>query len=169
MFGKWWRILIGCWIRAIAYVSLSVTIATISTGQEIIDGVCEIKPVRSADSLIYAPTQTLNAIMRQMAKVDMSVGSRYHNIVCALKMGKPAISISYARKTDLLLGEMGLGEFCHHIESFDVELLKKHTEEMLSRRVELKPKILEDCSRFEDELRGLENMLSTLIHGDPKR
>ena len=49
--------------------------------------------------------------MHQMAETRIVVATRFHNVVCALKMKKPTISIGYASKNDVLLAEMGLAEF----------------------------------------------------------
>ncbi len=61
--------------------------------------------------------------MEQMALTDVVVATRFHNIVCALKMHRPTISLSYAKKNDVLMAELGLGQFCQHIETFDVDRL----------------------------------------------
>ena len=69
---------------------------------------------------------SLHDLMQQIAETDLIVATRFHNIVCALKVGRPTISLGYAEKNDALLNEMGLGEFCQHIETFDVEILMNH-------------------------------------------
>ena len=43
--------------------------------------------------------------MRAMAPVGTVVATRYHNVICALKLGKPTISIGYAAKNDALMAE----------------------------------------------------------------
>ena len=53
----------------------------------------------------------------------MIVATRYHNIVCALRLGKPLVSLGYAEKNDVLMTEMGVGRFCQHIERLDLDLL----------------------------------------------
>ena len=61
--------------------------------------------------------------MRQMAGTDVIVATRYHNIVCALRLAKPLVSLGYAEKNDVLMAEMGVGRFCQHIERLDLDLL----------------------------------------------
>ena len=56
------------------------------------------------------------------------VSSRYHNLIAALMTGVPAISLSYADKNDQLLDAFGLGKYCQHIETFDVDLVLAHVE-----------------------------------------
>ena len=52
------------------------------------------------------------------------VATRFHNLIFALKLAKPTIALSYARKIDSLMGDLGLGEYCLPAGSIDVEALK---------------------------------------------
>ena len=60
-------------------------------------------------------------LMRAMAPAGTVVATRYHNVMCALKLGKPAISLGYSDKNTSLMEDMGLPEFCQHANdiSFD--------------------------------------------------
>jgi len=77
--------------------------------------------------------------MREMAQVGTIVAIRYHNVICALKLCKPTLSLSYARKHDLLMGDMGLSEFCLPAKTFDVDRLIERFTELRSRSAELAP------------------------------
>ncbi len=82
---------------------------------------------------------SLDALMREMAPVGTVVGIQYHNLVCSLKLGKPTLSLSYARKHDLLMADMGLSEFCLPVRTFDVDRLIERFTELRSRAAELTP------------------------------
>jgi polysaccharide pyruvyl transferase WcaK-like protein len=75
------------------------------------------------ERLFAEPAPTLHDLMREISLTDIVVATRFHNVVCALKLGKPTISIEYANKNRVLLADMGLGNFCQHIEKLDVDLL----------------------------------------------
>jgi polysaccharide pyruvyl transferase WcaK-like protein len=77
----------------------------------------------ATESLVAEPTTSLHDLMRQIALTDIVVATRFHNIVCALKLSRPTISVGYADKNDVLLADMGLGNFCQHIEELDADLL----------------------------------------------
>ncbi len=115
----------------------------------------------------YTPAYTLDQIMEQMADIDVAVATRFHNVICALKMGKPTISIGYAPKNEVLLAEMGLADFCQHIDQLDVELLKSQTSRLISGREELEPVIRATCARFKTRLLEQENQLARLIGDHP--
>jgi polysaccharide pyruvyl transferase WcaK-like protein len=80
---------------------------------------------------------SLDALMREMAPVGTVVAIRYHNVICALKLGKPTLSLSYARKYDFAMADMGLSEFCLPAKTFDVGRLIEAFTELRSRSVEL--------------------------------
>jgi polysaccharide pyruvyl transferase WcaK-like protein len=82
-----------------------------------------VRKLRPGAVLAYGQIQSLDDVMEQMALTDVVVATRFHNIVCALKMHRPTISLSYAKKNDVLMAELGLGQFCQHIETFDVDRL----------------------------------------------
>jgi polysaccharide pyruvyl transferase WcaK-like protein len=63
--------------------------------------------------------------MGVVAGCDIVVATRFHNVVGALALGKPVISVGYAKKNDMLLAGLGLGDFCQHIESLDPDLLMR--------------------------------------------
>jgi polysaccharide pyruvyl transferase WcaK-like protein len=70
-------------------------------------------------------TSTLDELLREMARVDAVVASRYHNVLAALKLGKPTVAVGYAAKSDALMAEMGQAEFCQSIRDLDVDRLVK--------------------------------------------
>jgi len=69
------------------------------------------------------PMQNLHDLMGQIAETDVVVATRFHNVVCALKLGKPTVSIGYAEKNDVLMKGVGLGSFCQHIERLSLDRL----------------------------------------------
>ncbi|TPI81979.1 polysaccharide pyruvyl transferase family protein [Mesorhizobium sp. B2-8-9] len=73
-------------------------------------------------------SDTLHSLMEQISETDIVVATRFHNVVCALKMEKPVISLGYSAKNDALLAEMGLGEYCQQADCFDVDTLIAHFE-----------------------------------------
>jgi polysaccharide pyruvyl transferase WcaK-like protein len=86
---------------------------------------------------VAEPVTSLEELMREMAPVGTVVAIRYHNVLSALKLCKPTLSISYAKKHDLLMQGMGLGEFCQFANTLDVDRLIEQFEELKSRSDQL--------------------------------
>jgi polysaccharide pyruvyl transferase WcaK-like protein len=76
-------------------------------------------------------------LMRVMAPVGTVIATRYHNVMCALKLCKPTISLGYSRKFAVLMDGMGLGEFNQSAESFDVAQLIEQFKAVNTRHTEL--------------------------------
>ncbi|MCG8593816.1 MAG: polysaccharide pyruvyl transferase family protein [Kiloniellales bacterium] len=117
-------------------------------------------------SISFTPARTLHDIMEQMANLDIVVATRFHNVVCALKLGKPTISIGYAEKNDALLGQVGLADFCQHIERCDLGRLKDQTSRLLSDTGTLGRRISEVRTQFEYQLREQEDAILALVGQD---
>jgi polysaccharide pyruvyl transferase WcaK-like protein len=110
-------------------------------------------------------TSTMDELLREMARVDAVVASRYHNVLAAVKLGKPTVAVGYAAKSDALMAEMGVGEFCQSIRDLDVERLTKQftaleerdseVRAVLARRnEEMKRRITEQLAELSAILRG---------------
>jgi polysaccharide pyruvyl transferase WcaK-like protein len=77
---------------------------------------------------------TLPELMDSMAAVDTVVASRFHNVLCALKLGKPTVSIGYAAKHEVLMNEMGLGAFSTAANSLELDRLIELFTDLETRR-----------------------------------
>ncbi len=104
-------------------------------------------------SVVAEPAHSLHDVMAQIADTDVVVATRFHNIVCALKLGRPTLSIGYAEKNDVLLEEMGLGEFCQNIDQLDVELLIEQFRRLAIGRKKYERKIRATNAIYAERLR----------------
>jgi polysaccharide pyruvyl transferase WcaK-like protein len=116
-----------------------------------------------SESLVVEPTPTLYEVMRQIALTDIVVATRFHNVVCALKLGRPTISIGYAHKNDALLADMGLGDFCQHIESLDVDLLIRQFITLVDKREEHEKRIGEVNRAYQQRLAHQDALLASKL------
>lgn len=79
--------------------------------------------VPAPGQLISEPIRTIEELFHQLDATDLVVATRFHNVLCALMLNKPVVSLGYAQKNDALMTEMGLGHYCQQIETFTVEQL----------------------------------------------
>ncbi|OXM53935.1 polysaccharide pyruvyl transferase family protein [Amycolatopsis alba] len=95
--------------------------------------------MRELDSplITAADTSTLDDVLRAMSAVETVVATRYHNVLCALKLAKPTLSIGYANKNKVLMTTLGLGEFCQSAKEIDFDALVRQFAELESRAAEL--------------------------------
>ena len=74
-------------------------------------------------AVTYETLRTLGDVMAQIAKAEVVVGTRYHNVVCGLKLAKPTISVSYSAKNDRIMADMGLAEYTQDARTADADRL----------------------------------------------
>jgi polysaccharide pyruvyl transferase WcaK-like protein len=121
------------------------------------------RPGLSPSQVIAEPIASIGDLMRQTALVDTVVATRYHNIVCALKLAKPTLSIGYAEKCEVLMEDMGLSGFCQPAKSFDLGRLMKQFEELDDRASELRLMLTERSAargaKVEDQFAQLSDAL----------
>lgn len=70
-----------------------------------------------------AETASLHDLMKEMAAADTVVATRYHNLICSLKVGTPTLAISYSAKSDALMARLGLGAYYHPAREVDADRL----------------------------------------------
>jgi polysaccharide pyruvyl transferase WcaK-like protein len=105
--------------------------------QEILADLRTSRPQLEPMCAVATPATSLDELMSEMASVGVVVAIRYHNVLCALKLCKPTLSISYARKHDLLMADMGLSEFCQFANTLDVDRLIAQFIELTRRSAQL--------------------------------
>ncbi|MER5942000.1 polysaccharide pyruvyl transferase family protein [Streptomyces sp. NPDC001928] len=116
-----------------------------------------------------AEAASLTDLMKEMAAADAVVATRYHNLVCALKVGVPTLALSYAAKSDALMARMGLGAYSHPAREVDADRLLEQFRELEQRAAELRRTLTERnlvaVRQLEDQFTALTAVLfPTTIH-----
>jgi len=73
--------------------------------------------------IIDEPARSVDELLLQLGETDIVVASRFHNVLLALRLGKPVVAISFHEKVDSLMSAMGMTQFCQDIENVDVDKL----------------------------------------------
>jgi len=135
--------------------------------QKAIDALLQKLPdtaVKGPDAAVLAePAHSIHDVLDQIADTDVVVASRYHNVVAALIANKPTLSIGYAAKNDALLTQMGLAEYCQHIEKLDVDLLINQFQSLMQNREHLCQQIQERQNIFRECLSGQKDRLLQFV------
>ena len=118
---------------------------------------------RIEDWLSAAPTETLDRLLGQIAATDVVVATRFHNVLCALMMAKPTISIGYARKNDALMQEMGVGEYCQSIDDLDIDRLIAQFEALTANKTTLSESLHRKAECQREALRQQERLLAARL------
>jgi polysaccharide pyruvyl transferase WcaK-like protein len=90
-----------------------------------------------------AEASSLADLMKETAAADTVVATRYHNLICALKVGTPTLALSYAAKSGALMERMGLGAYCHPAREVDADRLLQQFRELERHSAELRRTLTE--------------------------
>ncbi len=93
--------------------------------------------------VVAEPVSTFADLMRTMEPVSTVVATRYHNVVCALMLSKPTISLGYGEKNAMLMTGTGLAEYCQSADSLDVGRLIEQFADLESHAARLRLAIIE--------------------------
>jgi polysaccharide pyruvyl transferase WcaK-like protein len=121
------------------------------------------RPDLEPSRVTVATVSTYPELIRQMAPVGVVVATRYHNVMCALKLCKPTISLGYSRKFISLMADMGLAEFHQFADSVDVDRLIGQFKELESRHTELQQQMAERNAAHRQSLADQFAVLSELL------
>jgi polysaccharide pyruvyl transferase WcaK-like protein len=113
--------------------------------------------------LVAEPFATLRDLVSEMGTVGTFVGSRYHNVLAALKCSKPTISLGYSTKHDALMEIMGVPEFSLPVKTVDAAQLIAEFRTLEARAGELRQTLLEQNRQMTEELDQQFKLLSALL------
>jgi polysaccharide pyruvyl transferase WcaK-like protein len=83
-----------------------------------------------SDRLIVEPIESMRDLLVQIGETDAVIGTRYHNVVGALMLERPVVSLGYAAKFVDLMEGMGLGNFCHDASAIEPDAVLADLEKL---------------------------------------
>ena len=106
--------------------------------EEILADVRAHRPDLGPALVTAQPISSFAELMREVAPVGTVVATRYHNVLCALKLCKPTVSLGYSPKFASLMADMGMPEFCQDVHSLDVNRLIEQFTDLETRSAQLR-------------------------------
>ncbi|HXJ84993.1 MAG TPA: polysaccharide pyruvyl transferase family protein, partial [Candidatus Methylomirabilis sp.] len=79
--------------------------------------------VAGSPALANESVSSLEELLARMSLMDYVVTCRFHGVVFAHLLNKPVLAISHHPKVAALMSDIGLGEYCMDIRTFDPETL----------------------------------------------
>jgi polysaccharide pyruvyl transferase WcaK-like protein len=131
--------------------------------QEIVADIREYRPDLDSSWVIAEPAYSFADLTRAMVPVGLVIATRYHNVICALKLGKPVISLGYSAKNLDLMAGMGLTEFCQFAHTLDFDRLTEQFTALEQQSATLRPAITAGSAASAARLREQFTALSGLL------
>jgi polysaccharide pyruvyl transferase WcaK-like protein len=117
------------------------------------------RPDLDPSRVTVATASSYPELITEMAPVGIVVATRYHNVMCALKLCKPTISLGYSQKFICLMADMELGEYHQFADSVDVDRLIQQFKELVATKAELQQHM---TARNEAHRRSLADQFAVL-------
>ncbi len=95
---------------------------------------------------------SVEQLLSHIASTDFVISPRYHNILLAIMLNKPVISLSYNEKFESLMAGVGLAEYCQHIEQLNVDRLIKQFKKLELNAENIKPQIKQKTEEYSKAL-----------------
>jgi polysaccharide pyruvyl transferase WcaK-like protein len=108
-------------------------------------------------------------LLGKLNQVETVVATRYHNVMSALKLCKPTISLGYSQKFVSLMEGMGVAEFCQPADSFSVDRLIQQFNELQNRRAELRQTLRRRNEANDEGLTEQFALMSTVLFWSAER
>ena len=111
--------------------------------QEILADLRESRPDVDPSRAVAQPVTSFADVMQAIQPAGSVVAIRFHNVLGALRLCKPTITISYYPKHDALMADMGLSRFCQPVNPLDFDLLVQRFGELESNSAQLSQTMME--------------------------
>lgn len=131
--------------------------------QEITADLRAYRPDLDHEALAAEPVSTFADLMRAMAPAGTIIATRYHNLICALMLSKPTLSVGYGVKNAVLMEDMGLAEYSQLVSSFDVDQLIKQFTDLESQAAKVRQVITERNAEYRERVERQFAELSTVL------
>jgi len=119
---------------------------------------------KNGSDLISASISSVEDVVSELAASDIVVSPRYHNIVLALMLCKPAISLSYHQKFESLMTRVGLEAYCHDIDNLNIDILTENIRQLEKGRDSLREVLRRKCEKYRG---ALEEQYARVFNGGP--
>ena len=130
---------------------------------EIVADLRAYRPDLELSWAVAEPVASFADLASAMAPVSLVVATRYHNVICALRLGKPVISLGYSAKNQAVMAGTGLAEFCQVAHTLDVDLLTEQFTALEQQSAQLRETIIAGNAASAARLREQFTALSALL------
>lgn len=104
-----------------------------------------------------------------VATGEVVVASRYHNLVAAIRAGRPILSIGYAPKCTQLLQSVGLASYAYELTDFDADAVHSAVMHMLATSEEIAQLVQERSREFGAQVESLLGELAPVLQSTRRR
>jgi polysaccharide pyruvyl transferase WcaK-like protein len=91
--------------------------------RDVIDALDRDRVPRDGGRLTAEPVRSVEQLLAELTATDMVVATRFHNVLLALLLGKPVLSVAYDPKIEALMAGVGLAAYSARVGDLAVDTL----------------------------------------------
>jgi polysaccharide pyruvyl transferase WcaK-like protein len=126
-------------------------------------------PALPDDSVRVRNCATFDELTEEMRQAEVVIASRFHNLICAVRLARPTISIEYAGKNRALLDALGVEGYSQELNQLDARQLVAQVRAAREHSQALATRIRLGTSDYAEEVNNLLERLATETLGLPAR
>ena len=114
--------------------------------------------------LLLAYPDSPRELLEKLVNVDLVVASRLHGVLLSHLLSLPVMAISYDRKVDTYMQDMGMADYCVDIHKLDAKLLSTKFEALRLNQQDIRSQLAEKKAVYARDLQAqYERVLSRMI------
>jgi polysaccharide pyruvyl transferase WcaK-like protein len=141
----------------------------IEVAHELGTAVREVRPDLPDDAVVVREFTTFSELTEEMRRAEVVIPSRFHNLICALRLARPTVSAGYASKNHELMLALGLNEYSQPMEHLDGDKLVAQVRAARGNADTLTTDIRRGTSEYADEVESLLERVAAEALGLPRR
>ncbi|MFZ1682772.1 MAG: polysaccharide pyruvyl transferase family protein [Candidatus Zixiibacteriota bacterium] len=95
----------------------------------------------ACDKVLTPRVKTVKELLTLFADADVVVASRLHGVLLSCVMERPTLALSYDRKVNALMNDLGLSQYCREIERIEGPALKDLFAQLAKNRMEVRDQL----------------------------
>jgi polysaccharide pyruvyl transferase WcaK-like protein len=119
--------------------------------------------------LLFGNVTTVPGLLALLHSLDFVVASRLHGLILSFLAGKPSIALSYDRKVETLMTDVGLKTYCLDIRSFTNENLLATFLRLHADAAPVKSKLTATCCHYDQLLQNQYRLVTEFRVPDSSR
>lgn len=113
------------------------------------------RPDLPDDAVLVHELTTFAELTNEMSRAEVVIASRFHNLICALRLARPTVSVGYAGKSRDLMQAVGVDGYCQDIEVLDASTLVAQIAAARRDAEALGAQIRRGTATYADEVKAL--------------
>ena len=126
-------------------------------------------PALPDDAVSIRDFDDFTELTEEMAHAEVVIASRFHNLICALRLARPTVSVGYAIKNRNLMKALGVDGFCQDIMQLDSNQLLGQVRAARENSDALTALIRQGTVEWAEEVERLLERVATETLGLPER